>query len=308
MKPMKSGLWFTLMCVGSLALLAQPAFGQPRERGGPEDGPRAAREQPGPREQALEQQVRELQEQLKKMQGALAKSQGKPEGKPEGRPEAGPGPKEPDRRQAGGALEQKDGGGILERMRQRRLQELRGAQPKAPVGRPPGNPWADMRGRREGMGRPMPEARGPQGPRDGRREAAGRMAQGPRGLEQRGMGDRGMGPQAQGPWGRPMLGRAPFAGREQGPAMQRGQFAGREQGPAMQRGQSGPPMDRRQAFAPGQQFRGGGPQDVSTQVRQLLGEARQLLAKAEQLQDQINRPAQPGPMGDGQRRPMPPRR
>jgi len=130
----------------------------------------------------------------------------------------------------------------------RRAESL--ARPDERDGRGPGSP-----ARRAEEQAPPPEARfqGMDGGRDG-------MA-------------RGMREPPAPPEARPMRG---------GPVP----FAGRFGGPAMRQGQRGPLLGLRFAPARGEQLARTGPQMVLAQVRQLLDEARAIIARAEQLLSQ----------------------
>jgi hypothetical protein len=262
---MRNKTWFMWLCAAGLALLVQPAFGQPRGRGGPEERDKAVQEQPAAREQALEQEVRELQMQLKRLQETLGSAQAKPEA----RPSLG----EPAQRGPGQAPA--------------RAQSLAGASESGFMG---------GRGGRGGMGRGMPGGPGWQGPGDLRGEAAPLIRRGEPGMqapqEERNLppggtrfgGPRGGGigpggPWAGGPWGR---------GREEWnqpstPWEGRGAFAGRPQGPFASQRPQGPPMAQRPVMGPGAQAGRIAPRNVAAQVRQILEQARTLIARAEQL-------------------------
>ena len=70
----------------------------------------------------------------------------------------------------------------------------------------------------------------------------------------------------------------------------------------MAQGPRRPLVAQRPAVTPG------GPQALSAQVRDMLEQARSLLARAERLLAQSSVPAERGPMRPGPARPMPPPR
>jgi len=129
---------------------------------------------------------------------------------------------------------------------------------------------------------------------------------------------RGQGQFGGGPANRPMqqgrrgmpMGQGPgFGGGQmgQGPAFGGGQM---RQGPAFGGGQMGQrpgfgggQMGQRPAMGPaaGPQ----GQQEMAAQVKQLANEVRELMTKFDRLQNQLGRPGERGPDGQGERRPMP---
>jgi hypothetical protein len=242
---MKTKLMFAVLCAGGLALLAPPALAQPRPRGGAEDGPRAAAAEPTAREKALEQQVVELQMQIKRLQETLMPSGSRPEARPQAAEGERRGPA-PDARRTGSPAQPNEGERRVPGFAARRDE----AQDQPSEGRFSGRDGGEGR---DGGGGGMGIARGGwDGGRDG-------MARGMRG-------------QPSPPAARP--------GRE-GPAP----FAGRAEGPTLQQGPRGPWAGQQPAFGRGEPTMRGGAQNVVAEVRQLLNEARMLIARAEQLVD-----------------------
>lgn len=234
---MNSKFWLLSLFAVGLITMAQPAMGQPRDREGREDGGRGMRDQPSSREQALERQVRELQEQMKQLREAMEKAQPKPEPKPQSKAEAPKPPKgdRPDAKHEESSRAEADRDG-----------------------------WRDGDGWR-GRGRGYGQGYGWRGRMWGRG-----------GPWMGGYGWRGT---RECPWGGPGLGWGRGFAQGRMADRQPGAWASPQAAPAEPRGPGG---------------------DIAMQVRMLVEDARRLLAKAEMIQQQLQR-GPGGPAGDRER-------